>query len=80
MSDEMSSHPILIHAINQNLEEAKAKAIAVTSFQRDKNELIEFYKNISELYSAGYHFDWKMIYPNIGDFVELPNYAWQKER
>ena len=77
---EMSAHPILIHSINQNIEEKKAKAIAVTSFQRDKNELIEFYKNIGELYSAGFAFDWKIIYPNIGEFVELPNYAWQKER
>lgn len=77
---EMSSHPILIHAINQNAEEANATATAVTSFQRDKNEVIEFYKNIGELYSAGFPFDWKMVYPNIGEFVELPNYAWQKER
>ncbi len=77
---EMSPHPVLLHAINQNIEERKATAVAVTSFQRDKNELIEFYKNIGELYSAGYSFDWKAVYPNIGEFVELPNYAWQKER
>jgi acyl transferase domain-containing protein/acyl carrier protein/NADP-dependent 3-hydroxy acid dehydrogenase YdfG len=77
---EMSPHPILIHAVNQNIEEIKAKGAAVTSFYRDKNELIEFFKNLGELHNAGYSIEWKNIYPNIGEFVELPNYAWQKER
>ena len=77
---EMSPHPILIHAINENINEIGARAVAIPSFQRDKNELNEFYKNIGSLYNTGYHFDWKTIYPNIDEFIQLPNYAWQKER
>jgi acyl transferase domain-containing protein/NAD(P)-dependent dehydrogenase (short-subunit alcohol dehydrogenase family)/acyl carrier protein len=75
---EMSPHPTLIHAIKENIQDAKA--VAIPSFARDKNEAIEFYTNLSELYASGYPIDWKNVYPNIGTFVQLPNYAWQKER
>ena len=75
---EMSPHPTLIHAMNENIQEAKA--VAIPSFVRDKNEVIEFYSNFSELHASGYPIDWKNIYPNIGAFVLLPTYAWQKER
>jgi acyl transferase domain-containing protein len=75
---EMSPHPLLIHALNENIQEANAVAIA--SYTRNKNELSEFYSNFGELHAGNFWVDWKSIYPNIGEFVQLPNYAWQKER
>ncbi|HPN19794.1 MAG TPA: type I polyketide synthase, partial [Chitinophagales bacterium] len=75
---EMSPHPLLIHALNENIQDANAVAIA--SYARNKNELSEFYSNIGELHASNFSVDWKSIYPNIGEFVLLPNYAWQKER
>lgn len=77
---EMSPHPLLVHALHENIQEADATAAAIPSFARDKNELTEFYSNMGELHNSGYAIDWKSIYPNIGAFVLLPNYAWQKER
>lgn len=77
---EMSPHPLLQHALNENIQAANSNSVAIASYTRDKNELIEFHHNIGELYASGYNFDWKSIYPNIGTFVQLPNYAWQKER
>jgi acyl transferase domain-containing protein/NAD(P)-dependent dehydrogenase (short-subunit alcohol dehydrogenase family)/acyl carrier protein len=77
---EMSPHPILIHAINENIQSVAANAVAISSFIRDKNELLEFYNNVGELHASGYAINWKSVYPNIGEFVQLPNYAWQKER
>lgn len=77
---EMSPHPLLQHALNENIQDAASNSVAVASYVRDKNELVEFYYNIGELHSGGYSIDWKSIYPNIGNFVMLPNYAWQKER
>lgn len=77
---EMSPHPILIHSMNENISELEAQAVAIPSFQRDKNELIEFYSNIGLLHATDYVFDWTTIYPNIGEFIQLPNYVWQKER
>ncbi|MFN8282534.1 MAG: type I polyketide synthase [Chitinophagales bacterium] len=77
---EMSPHPILIHAVNENIQSMSANAVAISSFTRDKNELLSFYTNVGELHASGYVIDWKSIYPNIDEFVQLPNYAWQKER
>lgn len=77
---EMSPHPTLIHALNENIEENNANAVAIPSFVKDKNELQEFFINYTQLYTLGYKIDFKKIYPNIGSFVVLPNYAWQKER
>ena len=42
--------------------------------------MTEFYSNFGELHASNFWVDWKSIYPNIGEFVLLPNYAWQKER
>ena len=75
---EMSPHPVLMHALNENIE--NATAVAIPSFVRAKNEVKEFYANLCELHNHNYTIDWKNIYPNIGEFVQLPNYAWQKER
>ncbi len=77
---EMSPHALLSHSINENIQETGTQAVSVASYTRDKNELKEFYSNIGELHASGFSIDWKSIYPNIGDFVLLPNYAWQKER
>jgi acyl transferase domain-containing protein/acyl carrier protein len=81
---EMSPHATLLHAINENLQNLpggkETKAVVTGSFSRDKNEQVEFYINYTNLYTANVPFDWKNIYQSIGEFIELPNYAWQKER
>ncbi|MCB0508046.1 MAG: type I polyketide synthase [Bacteroidetes bacterium] len=75
---EMSPHPLLQHALSEHIQ--NKPAFSVASFARDKNEVLEFYSNLTALEATNYPFDWKNIYPNIGQFVDLPNYAWQKER
>jgi acyl transferase domain-containing protein/short-subunit dehydrogenase/acyl carrier protein len=77
---EMSPHPTLLHAVNENIENVNANAFAVASFVKNKNEHQEFYSNLSELHDLGYPVDFKHFYPTIYTFVHLPNYAWQKER
>ena len=77
---EMSPHPTLLHALQQNFDDMQSKSMALPSFSRDKNDVEEFYKNFGALYETNYHINWKNIYPEIGNFVQLPNYAWQKER
>ncbi len=77
---EMSPHPTLLMAIQENLQDVSNNSEVIGSYVRDRNEQIEFYKNYTALFSCGVPFDWKNIYPSIGAFVELPTYAWQKER
>ncbi|MFN8236532.1 MAG: type I polyketide synthase [Chitinophagales bacterium] len=77
---EMSPHPTLLHAINENTASTGQKAKAVGSFVRDRNEQIAFYENFTEIFNANIPFDWTSLYPEIRTFIELPTYAWQKER
>lgn len=77
---EMSPHPTLLHAIQENVQDKETKALVLGSFVREKDEQITFYENYTTLHTAHAGFDWKNIYPSRRAFVELPTYAWQKER
>ncbi len=77
---EMSPHPTLLHAIHENISELEHKAKAVGSFMRDRDGQLSFYENFTELFNTNAPFDWTAIYPEIRSFVELPTYAWQKQR
>lgn len=77
---EMSPHATLLHAIRENVAECDNKAVVLGSFSRNRNEQADFYRNLAALHSTHAGFDWHTIYPDIAEFVELPTYAWQKER
>ncbi|HRH56313.1 MAG TPA: SDR family NAD(P)-dependent oxidoreductase [Chitinophagales bacterium] len=76
---EMSPHPTLIHAIKENLENIDTKTLVIGSFSKENEEQVQFYNNYTNLFAANIKFDWHTIYPSIGEFIELPTYAWQKE-
>lgn len=77
---EMSPHPVLVNAIQENLTAIHKKGSVIPSFYRDKDESIDFLTNFGKLYASGFPVDWTNIYPQIGEFIQLPNYAWIKER
>ncbi len=77
---EMSPHPTLLHAIQQNIEDTKSKSIVLGSFSKDKNDFLHFYENLGLLFEHNFKINFKNIYNEINNFVQLPNYAWQKER
>ena len=77
---EMSPHPTLLHAINENIDETKTKAIAVGSLIRDKDECLAFYNHIGKVFESNSVLNWHLFFPSKGKYVQLPNYAWQKER
>jgi acyl transferase domain-containing protein len=77
---EMSPHPTLLHAIEENVAGKANKQLVTGSFHRDKNEQTAFYLNFLNLYKAGLPVDLQSIYPDINRFIQLPNYPWQRER
>lgn len=77
---EMSPHPTLLHAIEENVAGKSIHQLICGSFMRDKNEQVSFYQNFLALYTAGISVDLTAIYPNINHFIQLPNYPWQRER
>lgn len=77
---EMSPHPTLLHAINENIDEVKNKAIAVGSLIREKDERLAFYNHIGKVFESNGAFNWHLFFPSKSRYVQLPNYVWQKER
>ena len=76
---EVSPHPVLIHAIKENLMNADIEGVAIPSILRDQPEQEVMVRHLGELYIAGYQPDWKEFYASAGLLVELPGYPWYRE-
>lgn len=77
---EMSPHPVLLNAIQENIATVGKTGKGIASQLREKDELSTFYKAFGQYFSSGLAVDWTKIYPKVNEFVLLPNYQWQKER
>lgn len=78
---EIGPHAVLTAAVEENLSAVPgAVSAALPSFYRGKPELPALMENLGKVYATGYDLDWTKIVQAPGEFVPLPNYAWQKER
>ena len=79
---EMSPHPLLFNAIQDNINFAgkDIDARVIASFYREKDECLDLHANLGELYASGFELDWTKLYHKPAQFVTLPNYQWQRER
>lgn len=77
---ELTPHPVLSTAIQDNLQSINKTGVTIPSLFREKDEQVSFYKALGKYFESGLELDWKAVYPQIGKFVILPNYQWQKER
>lgn len=77
---EMSPHPVLLNAVQENIAAVGKSGKGIASLLREKDELTTFYKALGQYFSSGLSYDWTNIYPQVNQFVLLPNYQWQKER
>lgn len=75
---EMSPHPTLVQAINENIEHVKSNANAFGSIDRDNPEVSTFQLNIGRAFCAGVSADWSTLLGKHSK-QDLPNYPWQKE-
>lgn len=77
---ELTPHPVLSNAVQENLESIKKRNTTVPTLWREKDELVSFYSAFGQYFESGLEVDWTKIYPEVQKFVLLPNYQWQKER
>lgn len=77
---ELTPHPVLITAIQENMQVVNKSGAAIATLRREKDELESFYKAYGQFFESGLSVDWTNIYPAIHKFILLPNYQWQKER
>ncbi|MBI2374779.1 MAG: SDR family NAD(P)-dependent oxidoreductase [Deltaproteobacteria bacterium] len=76
---EISPHPLLLTAIEENLRARRATALAVGTLKRDKDERLELATQLGALHCAGVAVDWERWFPNEV-VVSLPPYPWERDR
>ena len=77
---EMSPHPILVPAIEDLRLAAAREGVAVGSLRRGQPERAELLFALGALWAQGYPVAWEKQFPAGAPRVELPTYAWQRQR
>ncbi len=76
---EIGPHSILRSYINDSLKEAKLQGRVITTLQRGDDRARRVWGALSQALIAGVNIDWKMLFPHVAPFSDLPNYPWQRE-
>jgi acyl transferase domain-containing protein len=76
---EISSHPLLLQSIGENIGRSGKQAVAVGSLRRDADDAAEMLNSLGTLYVCGVPVDFRKLYPE-GICLRLPAYPWQRER
>lgn len=77
---EISAHPLLLPAIQQELQQLELSATTLPSMRRDEDEQLVMLEALGGLYVLGHPLDWRRLLPQGCRAVRLPNYPWQRER
>ncbi|TDT97698.1 8,8a-deoxyoleandolide synthase [Streptomyces sp. 846.5] len=75
---EVSSHPVLTVAVQETLEAAGDVVVGGT-LRRDEGGVARFLTSLAELHVRGMAVDWAALLGK-GESVDLPTYAFQRER
>lgn len=78
---EVSAHPVLTNAIQECAQGQKTDVVIAPSLLRDKPEHATLFKNLSDLFGAGFDIPWEKFYETShAPHISLPNYPFQRER
>ena len=77
---EISTHPLLVTAIEETLRERGAAGEAIAVLRREEDEALNVRRAVARLFERGCAIDWAAMNPAGGRPVPLPTYAWQRER
>ncbi|MGW2950687.1 SDR family NAD(P)-dependent oxidoreductase, partial [Streptomyces eurythermus] len=76
---ESSAHPVLTASVEESVEEAGVEAVVLGTLRRNEDEQRRFTLALAETFAAGLDIDWPVA-GRRPDFLELPTYAFQRER
>jgi len=77
---EVSPHPILLPAVQQELQHLGREGVVLPSLRREEPEQATLLESLGALHVLGCEVDWQECYPTGGRCVRLPPYPWQRER
>ncbi|GAA0606961.1 hypothetical protein GCM10010174_25100 [Kutzneria viridogrisea] len=72
---EVSSHSVLTSGLQDVVD-----GTVVGTLRRNEGTLVRFYTSLAELYVRGVEPDWSAIFPADARRVDLPTYAFQRQR
>ncbi|PYQ42302.1 MAG: polyketide synthase [Acidobacteria bacterium] len=77
---ELSAHPILLPAIQQELQYLGREGAVLPSLRREEDEQATMLESLGALHALGAEVDWRALFPAGGRCLRLPAYPWQRER
>jgi len=77
---EVSPHPTLLQAINENAEFLNTDLNVAGSIEREKDEINALLRQVAIYFVNGGRISWKKFYGTDFSKVTLPAYPWQRER
>ncbi|WP_214319696.1 type I polyketide synthase [Nonomuraea sediminis] len=76
---EISPHPLLRPALEDEIEASGARGAVVASLERGRPETDALHAALGRAYELGCRPDWERLYPQ-GGHLPLPAYPWQRRR
>lgn len=77
---EVSPHPTLLQAIQENSDVLENDLTATGSLEREKDEQLTLLRNFSNYFVKGGRVNWKKFYGTDYTRITLPAYPFQRER
>ncbi len=76
---EVSPHPVLLPSIQQTLSLAQVEGTVLPSLRRELPEREVMLESLGGLHVAGRDVAWRLLHPEGGRVVRLPDYPWQRQ-
>lgn len=77
---EANPHPVLVNAINECADFYKKKVTTLASLYRDKPEMEEMIRNLSDFYNRGFAISWPVLMATSDiPKIRIPAYPFQRE-
>ena len=76
---EVGPHPVLATSLRDCIKAADKDCRTVYTLRRKTPELSALHRSIASIYTSGCNIDWQ-VHNGTGKFVQLPNYAWQRDK
>lgn len=77
---EVGPHPILRGYVADALSSQEQPGIVISTLLRREETLQLIDRAVAKVLIAGIEINLECLFPHSGNFVQLPNYAWQRER
>ncbi len=77
---EIGPHTVLRNYISTSAKDLEINSRILSTITRDNDSLQKINETFNQALIIGIPFDWSTIFVKPGQFIQLPNYAWQRER